>query len=73
MRDGFKDTDRFEILNDPIRRKVLMKDTMEEMTPEVLHESSIYKLITKYKPEIVIDSINSATGIAYQDIYSTYS
>ncbi len=72
VRNEFKDTDRFEILNDPIRRKVLMKDTMEEMTPEVLHESSIYKLITKYKPEIVIDSINSATGIAYQDIYSTY-
>ncbi|KAB2845964.1 MAG: short-chain dehydrogenase, partial [Melioribacteraceae bacterium] len=45
---------------------------MEEMTEEVLTSSSIYKLVNKYKPDIIIDCINSATGIAYQDIYSTY-
>ena len=72
VREEFKDTDRFEILNDAERRKVLMKDIMEEMTPDVLQASSLYKLITKYKPEIIVDSINSATGIAYQDIYTTY-
>lgn len=72
VRNEFKDTDRFEILNDSAKRKVLMKDIMEEMTTEVLNESSLYKLINKYKPEIIIDSINSATGIAYQDIYTTY-
>ncbi len=49
-----------------------MKDIMEEMTPDVLQESALYKLINKYKPEIIIDSINSATGIAYQDVYTTY-
>lgn len=72
VRDEFKDTDRFEILNDPEKRKILMKDIMEEMTPDVLHASSLYQLITKYKPDIIVDSINSATGIAYQDLYSTY-
>ncbi|MCB0750525.1 MAG: short-chain dehydrogenase, partial [Ignavibacteriae bacterium] len=72
VRNEFKDTDRFEILNDPVQRKVLLKDIMEEMTPEVLRESSIYKLLTEHKPDIIVDSINSATGIAYQDIYTTY-
>ncbi|MCB9248149.1 MAG: short-chain dehydrogenase [Ignavibacteriales bacterium] len=72
VRNEFKDTDRFEILNDPVKRKVLLKDIMEEMTPEVLRESSIYKLLTEHKPDIIVDSINSATGIAYQDIYTTY-
>ncbi|MCB0729615.1 MAG: short-chain dehydrogenase [Ignavibacteriae bacterium] len=72
VRNEFKDTDRFEILNDPEKRKILMKDIMEEMTPDVLEASALYQLIDKYKPDIIVDSINSATGIAYQDIYTTY-
>lgn len=72
VRNEFKDTDRFEILNDPVRRKILMKDIMEELTDEILHQSSIYQLLTLHKPDIIIDSINSATGIAYQDLYTTY-
>lgn len=73
VRNEFKDTDRFEILNDPEKRQILMKDIMEEMTPDVLHASSLYQLISKYKPDIIVDSINSATGIAYQDLYTTYN
>lgn len=72
VRKDFKDIDRFEILNDAKKRGVLLKDIMEEMTPDVLKASSIYQLLVKYKPDIIIDSINSATGIAYQDVYTTY-
>ena len=72
VRNEFKDSDRFEILNDPDKRKILMKDIMEEMTPDVLQASSLYQLITKHRPDIIVDSINSATGIAYQDVYTTY-
>ncbi len=72
VRNEFKDSDRFELLNDPDKRKILMKDIMEEMTPEVVEASALYQLITKYNPDVIIDSINSATGIAYQDIYTTY-
>jgi len=72
VRNDFKDTDRYEILNDSKKRKVLMKDIMEEMTPDVLQASAIYKLLTKHNPDIIVDCINSATGIAYQDVYTTY-
>lgn len=72
VRNDFKDSDRLEILNDPVRRKILMKDIMEELSDEILHDSSIYQLLVKHKPDIIIDSINSATGIAYQDLYTTY-
>ncbi len=72
VRNEFKDQDRFAILNDPIKRKVLMSDTMEELSPEILHSSPIYQVLSKYKPDIIVDCINSATGIAYQDIYTTY-
>ena len=72
VRNEFKDTNRFDILNDPDKRQILMTDTMEELTEDILKESSIYQLISEHKPDIIIDSINSATGIAYQDVYTTY-
>ncbi len=72
VRNEFKDSDRFALLSDPEKRKILMSDTMEEMTDEILQSSSIYQLVTKFKPEIIVDCINSATGIAYQDVYTTY-
>ncbi|MFH0736228.1 MAG: short-chain dehydrogenase [bacterium] len=72
VRNEFKDEDRFALLADPVKRKVLMRDTMEELTPDILHESPLYQMISKYKPDIIVDCINSATGIAYQDIYTTY-
>ncbi|MEW6193951.1 MAG: short-chain dehydrogenase [Bacteroidota bacterium] len=72
VRYDFKDMNRYELLDDPEKRKILVKDTMEELTDEVLRSSSIYKLLSEFKPEIIVDCINTATGIAYQDVYSTY-
>lgn len=72
VRNDFKDEDRFALLNDADKRKILMHDIMDEMTEDVLHASSIYQLLTEHKPDIIIDCINSATGIAYQDVYTSY-
>ncbi len=72
VRNEFKDIPRGELLTDPVKRKVLMADTLEELTEEILVNSSIYALTKKYKPEIIIDCINTATAIAYQDVYHTY-
>lgn len=72
VREEFKDEDRKELVKDPEKRKTLMRDIMEEMDDEILKSSAIYKLLERYKPDIVVDGINSATGIAYQDIYTTY-
>lgn len=68
----FKDKDRFQLLDDPDTRQILMRDTMEELTDEILHDSAIFKLLSEFKPDIIIDCINTATGIAYQDVYTTY-
>ena len=72
VREEFKDKDRNEILADPVKRKILMQDTLEELGSEILKSASLYKLINKHKPQIIVDCINTATGIAYQDIYTTY-
>lgn len=72
VREEFKDKDRNELLTDAHKRKILMQDTLEELGSEILKSSSLYKLINKHKPQIIVDCINTATGIAYQDIYTTY-
>lgn len=72
VRNDFKDIKRFDLLKSKETRQTLMSDTMEEMNHEILHQSTIYKLISEHKPDIIIDSINAATGIAYQDVYTTY-
>ncbi len=71
VRNEFKDLSREEILNDQNKRTKFLDDVIEELTPEVLERSSLFQLITKYKPDIVIDCINSATAIAYQDIFQS--
>lgn len=72
VRNDFKDENRFALLSDPVKRRVLMSDTMEELTTEILQGSSIYQLVATHQPDVIIDCINSATGIAYQDVYTTY-
>ena len=72
VRNDFKDSDRFGILENPETRKVMMSDIMDEMTDDILKSSAIYQLLDTYKPDIIVDCINSATGIAYQDVYTSY-
>ncbi|MGD0337866.1 MAG: short-chain dehydrogenase [Bacteroidota bacterium] len=69
VRHEFKDINREEILSDHKNRIKFIEDIIEELTPELLERSALYQLLLKYKPDIVIDCINSATAIAYQDIF----
>ncbi|MEN8194061.1 MAG: short-chain dehydrogenase [Bacteroidota bacterium] len=72
VRSEYKDMDRNDLINSGETRQVLLSDTMEELNDDILHKSAIYQLLERHKPDIIIDSINAATGIAYQDVYTTY-
>ncbi len=69
VRHSLKDMNRDEILKDAAKRKMLIDDLLDEFGKEVLARSSIFRLMDEYKPAVVIDCINTATGIAYQDIF----
>ncbi|MEX2089442.1 MAG: short-chain dehydrogenase [Bacteroidota bacterium] len=71
VRHELKDTPREEILRNEQTRAVLIDDLLDELTLEVVRRSSIYRLMDQYKPDIVIDCINSATAIAYQDLFQS--
>ncbi|HTX18994.1 MAG TPA: polysaccharide biosynthesis protein [Bacteroidota bacterium] len=70
-RAELKDLSREDILSDQRLRGLLIDDTVDELTEEVLHRSALYQLLSRYKPDVVIDCINSATAIAYQDIFQS--
>ncbi|MCX6162080.1 MAG: short-chain dehydrogenase, partial [Ignavibacteriae bacterium] len=73
VRNEFKDVDRSVYLNNPKQRRKIIGDTVDELNPKMLRESSIYGLLSEFKPDIIIDCINTATAIAYQNIYKSYS
>jgi hypothetical protein len=63
--------DRRAILEDAAARRMLLDDLVGALTPEVLERSFLYQLFTRWRPDIVIDCINTATAFAYQDIFNS--
>ena len=39
--------------------------------PDAWKSSALYELIDRHKPDVVVDCINTATAISYQDVYTT--
>ncbi|MBT3299191.1 MAG: short-chain dehydrogenase [Candidatus Marinimicrobia bacterium] len=72
IRESLKNNSRNEILGNSKYRQQLMHDVMDPFDSEMLSSSTLDVLISKHKPHIIIDSVNSATGLAYQDIYNGY-
>ncbi len=62
-----------EVLDDPKWRKLIVRDVLGQLTPEMLERSFLYRLFQQYRPEAVVDCINTATAFAYQDVFSSAS
>lgn len=69
VRHQLKDISRAELLNSDKFRSMMIEDIVDELTPQVIKRSSLHHLMQRYKPDVVVDCVNSATGIAYQDIF----
>jgi len=61
--------DRRAVLADPSLRRVLIDDLIGDLTPRVLERSFLYQLFRRWRPDIVVDCINTATAFAYQDVF----
>ncbi len=73
VRNEFKDKNRELILKDAAERKKLMHDISDELNDDILHNSALYKMMQQHKPDVVIDCINTATAIAYQNIFKSFT
>ncbi len=71
VRQSLKDKKRDDIMADPAKRRLLIEDTLDALTEDVLQRSTLNRLLHHYRPDIIVDCINSATAIAYQDIFTS--
>ncbi|HTO94427.1 MAG TPA: NAD-dependent epimerase/dehydratase family protein [Bacteroidota bacterium] len=69
VRHQLKDMPREAVLANARHRLMVIEDIVEELSGTVLKRSSLYRLMQQYRPDVVVDCVNSATGIAYQDIF----
>ncbi len=60
---------RAELLADATARAGFIDDLYGELTPEVFERSALGHLLTSVKPEIVVDAVNTAGALAYQDAF----
>jgi len=72
VRDRLKDLTRDEILNNPGHRALLIADVMEPLDDDIMEHSTLRQIINHHRPHIIIDSVNSVSGLAYQDVYHSY-
>ena len=67
----WKDTNWTDVLSEKTSREGVISDIYDELSDKILDNSTLYRFISESKPDLVIDCINTATAIAYQDIYGT--
>lgn len=69
VREEFRHKSRAEILQHSVTRKALIADILDDLNDELVERMALWQLLDRHKPQIVIDCINTATAIAYQNIY----
>lgn len=70
-REEWKDENWRKVLENDEKRRRAIKDIFYELDEDILDSSCLYKMINDAKPDAIIDCINTATAIAYLNIYDT--
>jgi NAD(P)-dependent dehydrogenase (short-subunit alcohol dehydrogenase family) len=66
-----KDRPRREVYADPLLRQRLIESLIEPLSEAAAAEYFLHQLILGERPDVIVDAVNTATGIAYQDVYRT--
>ena len=69
VRNEYADENPKELLVDPIHREALFADLFDNIE-EAYEHSRLVTIIRKHHPDVIIDSINTATAISYQNLYT---
>lgn len=72
VRWEFRDKTLAEIAGDERAIKITVDDNLGELTEDIITSSTLYRLITEHNPHIIVDCINTATALAYRNIFSYY-
>jgi hypothetical protein len=61
---------RTQLLKSEEYRESLYEDIFQRLDEGPYERSELVRLIHKYKPDVIIDSVNTATAISYQDVHT---
>lgn len=70
VREGLHHRTFGDIVSDPAARRQLVHDTFEPLDAEALAHFFLYQMVTRHNPDIIVDAVNTATGVAYSDVFS---
>jgi len=59
------------IMGNGEHRALVLDDLLGDLSDGVLERNLLFRLLVRYKPDAVVDSINTATAFAYQDIFQS--
>lgn len=69
-RDSLRHLTGNQAMQTPEGRAAIIEDTLTPMSATVARRFYLYQLVLQYRPQVIIDAMNTATGIAYSDIFS---
>jgi NAD(P)-dependent dehydrogenase (short-subunit alcohol dehydrogenase family) len=69
--ESLRERERSDILSDPSARTALLDNLYGGVGEDVVERSALGALLLNYRPELVIDCINTATIFAYQNVFSS--
>ncbi len=73
LRPARRDESRRNMMGSDEGRAEILDDLFGDLREEDFRRSRLFDLIDAYRPEIIIDCVNTATAIAYQDLFSSAS
>lgn len=69
-RTDWKDINPSELFNNDDSRNGFIHDVFSELDEDICNNSALFEFVKTNKPDIIIDCINTATAIAYLNVYS---
>lgn len=69
LREEFRLERRMRLLQSRPRREMLFDDLYGELS-EAYGRSGLVQLVEQHRPDVIVDSINTATAISYQDVHA---
>lgn len=68
-----KDRRRGDIVQDPQARAQILDDLLGPLSEDVIERSTLGRIIARHRPEVIVDTINTATAFAYQNAFDSAS
>jgi hypothetical protein len=69
VRNEYADANPKELLTEPTHREALFSDLYDNIE-DAYERSRLVTIIRRHQPDVIIDSINTATAISYQNVYT---